>query len=129
MSDYDEAAIQRVLARFSRGWPAALECSEGWYPLIIETDAKLSALDPNYTIEQIKEKFGGLRYYFSFSDDVSDEARAAGWDIEEESERKSFEICEYCGEPGKPRSGGWVKTLCDAHANGREPMDIKKEWG
>ena len=37
----------------------------GWKNLIKELDSKMSAIDPDYTIEQIKEKFGGLRYYFS----------------------------------------------------------------
>ena len=46
-----------------------LECDEGWYPLIIETHAKLMHLAPDYIIEQIKEKFGTLRYYWSVPED------------------------------------------------------------
>jgi hypothetical protein len=84
----------------------------GWLPLIKELDSKMSELDPNYRINQIKEKFGGLRYYFSSSSNNAD----AMYDLEYEYEAKSFKICEYCGseedvttEAGK---GGWVKTFC-----------------
>lgn len=39
-----------------------------WYPIIKETHDKLTELIPGYNIGQIKEKFGGLRYYFDFPD-------------------------------------------------------------
>ena len=56
-------------------------------------------LKNGWRIYQIKEKFGGLRFY---TDEDLD-------DIEDES----YTICEECGEPGKPRPGGWIKTRCD----------------
>ena len=40
-------------------------CGEGWYGIIIECHKKLKAIDPDYRILQIKEKFGSLRYYFA----------------------------------------------------------------
>ncbi len=36
-----------------------------WYPVILKAHKELSALFPGYNIDQIKEKFGGLRYYVS----------------------------------------------------------------
>jgi hypothetical protein len=30
-----------------------------------------------------------------------------------EAEEKSAVTCEMCGVSGKPREGGWRKTLCD----------------
>lgn len=38
---------------------------EEWLPVIARTHVKLLYIDPNYQILQIKEKFGGLRYYYS----------------------------------------------------------------
>lgn len=53
---------QCLIDRMNR--PADLLCTpEEWYPNIIELDMKLSRLHPDYTILQIKEKFGGLRFY------------------------------------------------------------------
>ena len=82
---------------------------QGWMPLVIALDSQLSVLNPDYIIEQIKEKFGGLRYYASgiaFTDQ----------NLIEEAENKSYSICETCGEVGKLRKGGWLKTTCDKHS-------------
>lgn len=61
------------------------------------------------TIAQVKEKFGGLRFYVNRSTPALDEAIA-------KAEAQSYTICEECGAPGKLRSGGWLRTLCDTHA-------------
>jgi hypothetical protein len=59
-------------------------------------------------IEQIKEKFGGLRFYYQGGDDHIDGmvTMAEIW---------AGQTCETCGEKGKRRDGGWVRTLCDKH--------------
>ena len=59
-------------------------------------------------IEQIKEKFGGLRFYYQGGDDHIDGmvTMAEVW---------AGQTCETCGNRGKRRDGGWVRTLCDHH--------------
>ena len=92
---------------------------EGWSSLI---DAIFDRLPEDAYISQIKEKFGGLRFYV---DGVSSEVL----DFVDEMENKSYEICEVCGLPGKPREGGWIKTLCDEHfqpSNNGFHSDCKK---
>jgi len=41
-----------------------------WKGIILQTHKRLEYIDPDYQIAQIKDKFGGLRYYFdtSFTD-------------------------------------------------------------
>ena len=34
-----------------------------WYPVLVKLNADISELESEYEIIQIKEKFGGLRYY------------------------------------------------------------------
>ena len=58
-------------------------------------------------VSQVKEKFGTLRFYI---DNGSVEVYAAI----AMAEAMSARTCERCGNPGQPRRGGWVKTLCDA---------------
>lgn len=59
-------------------------------------------------VAQIKEKFGGLRFYYDGGDaHISGMVRMA--------EAWADSICEECGSPGKRRSGGWIRTLCDHH--------------
>lgn len=57
---------------------------------------------------QIKEKFGGLRFYVSSG---SKEQHAIIW----YTESISNYVCERCGARGKHRPSGWVKTLCNKH--------------
>lgn len=44
--------------------------NDPWYPAISNAHSQLSNLIPGYNITQIKEKFGGLRYYFSYPDPI-----------------------------------------------------------
>lgn len=57
---------------------------------------------------QIKEKFGGLRFYVTGGDDYTSGVISM-------AESMSYRTCEHCGKPGSPRDDGWVTTLCDEH--------------
>jgi hypothetical protein len=95
----------------------------GWYPILetlctniqshIDWRVKQGKDCPQVIVEQIKEKFGGLRFYYQGGDDeISGMVRMAeAWaDI----------ACEECGAAGKRRSGGWIRTLCDVHEAERQ---------
>lgn len=60
--------LRRILMRIPDGWGRWISCDRGWYPLLVELDEQISRLDPLYEIHQVKEKFGGLRYYYAASD-------------------------------------------------------------
>ena len=79
----------------------------GWLPLIEVLDRQLRRLDPDYRIAQVKEKFGGLRYYY---DGVSTEGMAHAID---EAEKEAYRTCEVCGAPGTNANVcNWTLTLC-----------------
>lgn len=64
---------------------------------------------PQFVASQVKEKFGTLRFYYQGGDEyISGVINSA--------ESTSCYTCEECGNPGKTRHGGWVRTLCDKHA-------------
>jgi hypothetical protein len=46
-----------------------------WWPAISWCHEELTKLCPDYTVDQVKEKFGGLRYYFSVPEGTPDEIR------------------------------------------------------
>ena len=106
-----------------------IECNNGWYELLsslcwrisqheqnIEDRKRILADKPDqikadleYTpvkFDQIKEKFGGLRIYFSGGDDYVE-------GVVSMAEEYSYKICEVCGNSGKPNKGGWITTLCN----------------
>ena len=73
---------------------------------------------PQLVAEQIKEKFGTLRFYAYGGDE-----KTAG--MIEMAEALSGRMCEECGAPGRLTKGGWIKTLCKRHVaeQGREFED------
>ena len=103
----------------------------GWWPIIESlcaniqshtewwnTNRKERPIVEQVVVEQIKEKFGGLRFYYQGGDDnIRGMVRMA--------EAWADHSCEECGAPGKSREGGWIKTLCDHHEAERKALKIK----
>jgi hypothetical protein len=58
---------------------------------------------------QVKEKFGGLRFYVQAATDKH-------YQYISFAESMSYRTCEDCGAPGKTYTDGWHRTLCDIHA-------------
>jgi hypothetical protein len=103
------------------------ECGDGWYQVLDSlcgqiqhyTDWNNKNFEKGYTqykqvpqvvATQVKEKFGGLRFYYDGGDDhISGMVRMA--------ESWAANTCEECGAVGKLRTGGWIRTLCDHHEN------------
>jgi hypothetical protein len=58
---------------------------------------------------QVKEKFGGLRFYVNGTTDKHHNYISF-------AESMSYRTCEECGAVGKTYTNGWHTTLCDIHA-------------
>ena len=113
--------LRRVLSRIPSGRGRFINCEKGWFGLIIDLNSVLAQLDPDYVVQQVKEKFGRLAYYvgsdkFIGFDNPFHRAKQAAQD-------RSVTICELCSAPGclhetSPMGppGRWVKTLCPACA-------------
>ena len=69
---------------------------------------EIPELVPQVTLDQVKEKFGTLRFYYSGGDDY-----ISG--LVSMAESMSGVTCEECGKPGTQTSGGWIKTVCVEH--------------
>lgn len=93
-----------------------IETGDGWYNLIDELCSKLVALHPNIRANQVKEKYGTLRFYIGSEGEVPQALMDKAWNLEDEYEKRSALICEDCGHEGIIRGSGWVRTLCDQHA-------------
>jgi hypothetical protein len=95
------------------------DCGDGWYNILdqlmgniqnhIDWKNRQTELVKQVTLDQVKEKFGTLRFYYTGGDDVID-------GMVRMAESMSAVVCETCGAPGKRRGGGWVRTLCNHHA-------------
>lgn len=121
--------LQQELFDLAPGWfgrtnPRAslmyfgFEVGDGWYKLLRQLIIDLKpVVSDKFKVVQVKEKFGGLRFYVDGASSVADK-------LIEEAERKSYTVCEVTGGIGSLHSrGGWVKTISPEYAetNGFEP--------
>lgn len=102
-----------------------IDVEDGWYNLLDECMEKLQYFcdlctkddkEVQVVADQIKEKFGGLRFYVSVygADRIEDQIVE---DIISKAERKAVNTCEVTGESGcLCKRGGWMKTLCRQEA-------------
>lgn len=109
-----------------------IACGDGWFKLINDLSDDLERLIKKWRKAnpkekywpcacQVKEKFGGLRFYMTFgSEEIFSAINAA--------ERKSFCICERCGKTGRPRNvRGWITTLCDKCRDAGEKRWVEEQ--
>ena len=95
------------------------ECGDGWFQILnqlmgsiqnhIDWQNRKEEKVQQVTLDQVKEKFGTLRFYYTGGDDVID-------GMVRMAESMSSVTCEQCGQPGRTRGHGWIYTSCDAHA-------------
>jgi len=76
--------------------------------LIEDPLREIPAEIPQVTLDQVKEKFGTLRFYYTGGDEY-----ISG--LVSMAESMSGVTCEECGKPGTQTSGGWIKTVCKEH--------------
>jgi len=122
-----------TLHELKENWPilgtVRIEHGPGWYSLIDSVMAAIyrAGFDENRDeIQQIKEKFGTLRFYF-----VCDVSSLISGDCERFQRDDRFErilkaikendtsgkTCEVCGQAGRLLvSAGWWSTRCAEHA-------------
>lgn len=74
---------------------------------------------PQVTLDQVKEKFGTLRFYYSGGDDIID-------GMVRMAESMTGVTCESCGNVGERRGGGWVHTYCTPCEEAREIKRAKE---
>ena len=97
------------------------EFSPGWYPLIKDLSKEIYDLYESWGdryetypfVAQMKEKFGGLRYYMYYGE-LTEEDHKKLSEIVDRYERKSYTICEVCSEQGKNdvNQNLYYRTLC-----------------
>jgi hypothetical protein len=102
--------------------PHGFTHDDGWFdilwrlcedlePLVAEFEQESGS---QFEVLQVKEKFGGLRFYVNCRRNETI-CQRIGIATDE-----SFRTCEVCGQPGTLRKARCIKTLCDEH-NASEP--------
>jgi len=104
---------KEIKERVEKGIGCGSQIGLGWFDLVRKLDSDISKLAPEYTIDQVKEKFGGLRYYIGGVDEnVFDEV----YELISKAEVESTKTCDVCGDTGRGISiKGWYVTRCEIH--------------
>lgn len=85
-------------------------------------ERRLAMVEAENTVpvaSQIKEKFGGLRFYVNGATDKH-------WNYIHFAESMSYKICEECGKPGTYYPFGWHHVACDEHASDEDKANLKE---
>lgn len=88
-----------------------IECGDGWFLLIdclcalIQQHCDNTKL-PQIEAEQVKQKFGGLRFYTNHTDGIIDR-------VINLFENMSYSVCESCGSTYEvTMTKGWIRPIC-----------------
>lgn len=90
-------------------------CMPGWRALLDKLCQTLQGyLDahhevPALTVVRVKEKWGGLRVYYTGGDEVCRK-------MVDKAMEASLTICEVCGDSGELVGKRWFSVRCRAHA-------------
>lgn len=96
-----------------------IDCGPGWYGLIDEMCDRFDKLREltgvGVVADQVKEKFGTLRFYYHTECDSEADPfwDTVVMDIVDLYDIKSSCRCESCGKRGEMRGGGWLMVRCD----------------
>jgi hypothetical protein len=120
---YPKMMVNRNLPMTETCMCWGFDCGDGWYNILnqlmgniqhhIDWKNRNGEVVPQVTLDQVKEKFGTLRFYYSGGDDYISGMVAM-------AEAMSGVTCEGCGNIGERKGGGWVHTYC-------EPCETKRE--
>ncbi len=115
---YPKIFAERYLSEMQTCMCWGFSHADGWFNIIdqlcaniqghIDWKAKNGHVVPQVVAEQVKEKFGTLRFYYRGGDEAID-------GMVRMAESMSGVTCEDCGAPGTTGGQGWIKTLCETH--------------
>lgn len=112
INDIKQARYDHIVKKFENILKCGIECDYGWFDLIervcFQISKRVETLQySDFKIIQIKEKFGQLRIYTTFSDDYISGVISLASSI-------SLCTCEVCGNKGSiDPTNQWIRTLCD----------------
>jgi hypothetical protein len=131
VTKYSKIFINRYKGPMESCLYFGFDCNDGWFWLIDNLCNSIqSYIDNNshkgisqVVATQVKEKFGGLSFYYSGGDDIID---GMVW----LAESMSYDICEFCGSTiDIGQTKGWIYTICkECYDNSTEDRIKNLKW-
>lgn len=112
--------FQKAFPRLYSNVRCGFQCPEGWCDIVWRLSEQLEPL--GVQCDQVKEKFGGLRFYTRGTEDPNDKCID---DLIRAAEHEAARTCDICGKPGQ--IGKWtehyVRAMCPEHT----PKDVEHD--
>lgn len=119
----------RTKKEFEAAWPSLFTdvrcgfyCPDGWtdlvWKLLSDIEFELEGDLSDFKMVQVKEKFGGLRFYYSYPKGADPTTYDYIHQLVEQAEGESWGICLTCGTKGGVTTGNspgsmWITSQCD----------------
>ena len=98
-----------------------LQCGRGWFDIIDELLGAIGKITTDINIQQIKQKMGGLHFYYNVEGKHVETIDA----LISLAEDKASVTCEFCGKAGEFRCADyWYYVSCDEHKKDINNDDI-----
>ena len=120
---YPKMMVNRNLPMTETCMCWGFDCGDGWYNILnqlmgniqhhIDWKNRNGEVVSQVTLDQVKEKFGTLRFYYTGGDEYIHGLVAM-------AEAMSGVTCEGCGNVGERKGGGWIHTYCKSCEEKRE---------
>lgn len=112
LEDFPELYKQSTLSPMETCMCWGFECGDGWFDLIYNLSKDIVNISKDIQAVQVKEKFGGLRFYWTGTN-TTDEQNTKIDELVEKAEMESYKICEKCGsKDGVKQTKEWIVTIC-----------------
>lgn len=90
----------------------------GWNDIVYELFENINLTRLPIQVSQVKEKFGGLRFYYTPQDPTIDQLII-------NAKHKASQSCQKCGEKGTLiYNDGWLAILCEYHIKKQQQMSF-----
>lgn len=109
--------FENLKAKYPNNFESCYDFStgEGWDNIVEKLTDMVIAIEPKIKIVQVKEKFGGLRYYIEHDEESTEEQWKKVRYLIECAEEASERTCEVCGKEGKIVGKNWLSCRCEEH--------------
>lgn len=111
--DYPDLYEDRRLSIQESCMPWGIEAGMGWYFIIKNLSAAITQISKDVRATQVKEKFGGLRFYWRSVNELTEDQYESISRAVDAAEEESYLVCEECGSREMvEQSLGWIRTEC-----------------
>jgi hypothetical protein len=126
MNPENSKYLETVYPKIFSGKYGGFSHGDGWFNILnmlcrnIQSHLDWKPEVEQVVVQQVKEKFGSLRFYYTGGDDY-----IRG--LVSMAEAMSEVTCEDCGAPATKQTSGWIKNVCNLHYVERETKKHLRE--